>query len=170
MLKKIGIGVLAVVALVVLVGLVLPKDYRVERSVVVAAAPEKVFAQVNSLRNWQPWSPWIAKDKTIKNTYEGPEAGVGAKVSWTSEDSGNGTQEIVESSANQSIRMQLDFGEMGVAQSYWQFKSEGAGTHVLWGMEGESSGVVGGYLSLMMDSFVGPDYEDGLARLQRHVE
>lgn len=170
-LKAIALVLVGLVILFVVVGLLLPSTYRVERATTIEAPASQVFAQVNDFRNWEPWSPWAAKDPTIESTYRGAMTGEGAVASWTSEHSGNGTQTIVRSIPNERIVTRLDFGEMGTATSYWDFATRGVtSTHVVWGLHGRSDGLVGRYLSLMIDRMVGREYEDGLRRLQRHVE
>jgi len=168
---KVIIGLLvAAVLIVVGVGLFLPNEYRVERSIEIDAPPEAVFDHVNTLKSWNAWSPWMAKDSSIENSYSGPEAGVGAKVTWTSEDSGNGSQTITFSERPKRIEMHLDFGDMGQPRADWTFAPSGESTQVNWGLSGTASGVLGGYFAKMMDGWVGPDYEDGLARLKKVVE
>lgn len=169
-LKVIG-GLLVVAVFVVLgVGLFLPEDYRVERSIEIDAAPETVFDQVNSLQNWNAWSPWVAKDSTIKNSYSGPAAGVGSKVTWTSENSGSGSQTITFSERPTRIESHLDFGDMGQPKADWTFEPDGDKTLVTWGLSGTAGGLLGGYFARMMDDWVGSDYADGLARLKKLTE
>lgn len=168
---KVIAGLLVAVGLIIVgIGLVLPREFRVERSIEIDAAPEVVFDQVNSLRNWNAWSPWIAKDPSIENSYSGPEAGVGSKVTWTSEDSGNGSQTITLSERPKRIETHLDFGDMGQPNAEWTFEPSGDGVRVTWGLGGTAKGVLGGYFAKMMDGWVGADYEDGLARLKKVSE
>jgi len=169
-LKIAALVLLALVVLVFGVGAFLPKDFRVERSIEIAAAPELVFDQVSSLRKWEAWSPWLARDPSIQNRFEGPEVGVGAKVVWTSEESGNGSQTITRSERPTRIETKLDFGEMGQPNADWNFEPSGAGVRVTWGLSGTAAGPLGGYFAKMMDSLVGADYEDGLARLKAVAE
>jgi ribosome-associated toxin RatA of RatAB toxin-antitoxin module len=172
-MRGLKIVVAVLIALVVLalgIGALLPKDFHVERSIEIDASPEVVFDRVNSLRQWDGWSPWIAKDPTIENTYTGPEAGVGARVAWTSEKSGNGTQTITLSERPNRIETALDFGEMGKPNAYWEFEPLGDGVRVTWGLDGTASGLLGGYFAKMMDGWVGAEYEDGLVRLKNVVE
>jgi carbon monoxide dehydrogenase subunit G len=169
-LKVIAIGIIAFSVLVFGIGAFLSKDFHVERSIEIDAPPEKVFAHVNSLKKWGAWSPWLARDPSIQNTYSGPDEGVGASVSWTSEGSGSGSQTIVASEPPSRIETQLDFGEMGQPTADWRFEPNGSGTTVTWGMTGSATGPLGGYFASMMDGMLGPDYEDGLARLKKVVE
>ena len=69
-LVKIVGGVAAAVLLVFVIGgAVLPKDFEVERSIVVDAPPAVAFAEINDLRGWEAWSPWQKRDPTMKITY-----------------------------------------------------------------------------------------------------
>jgi len=172
-MRVVKLAVLVLVALIVVVlgvGAFLPKDFRVERSIEIDASPEAVFDQVNSLRKWDAWSPWIARDPSIQNTYEGPEAGVGATVRWTSEESGEGTQEITLSERPTRIETALDFGDMGQPNADWTFEPSAEGVRVTWGLSGTASGPLGGYFAKMMDGWVGADYETGLERLKQLSE
>jgi hypothetical protein len=161
---------LALVVSVLGIGAFLPKDFRVERSIEMDASPEVVFDRVNSLRTWDEWSPWIARDPSIENTYAGPDAGVGATVTWTSESSGDGTQTITLSERPTRIETKLDFGDMGQPNADWTFEPSGEGVRVTWGLSGSTSGPLGGYFAKMMDGWVGADYADGLERLKDVVE
>ena len=81
-MRVLKIIVLVIIALSVLVfgiGAFLSKDFRVERSIEIAAAPEVVFDEINSLKKWNAWSPWLARDPSIQNTYDGPDPGVGPR-------------------------------------------------------------------------------------------
>jgi uncharacterized protein YndB with AHSA1/START domain len=169
-LKVSGLVLLALVIVVLGVGAILPNDFRVERSIEIDAPPEMVFDRVSSLRTWDAWSPWVARDPSIRNTYAGPEGGVGASVTWTSEKSGDGKQTITLAERPTRIEMALDFGDMGQPTADWTFEPAGNGTLVTWGLGGTTSGPLGGYFAKMMDGWVGADYEDGLTRLKQLLE
>jgi hypothetical protein len=172
-MRGLRLTILVVLALVVIalgIGAILPKDFRVERSIDIDASAEIVFDQVNSLRNWDAWSPWIARDPSIESTFTGPEAGVGATVTWTSDESGDGTQTITLSERPTRIETALDFGRMGKPNADWTFEPRGDGVRVTWGLSGTASGPLGGYFAKMMDRWVGADYEEGLRRLKEVAE
>lgn len=54
-LKRILIGILAIIVLLVIVAFFLPSKAYVERSIVINAVPRIVFDQVNTLKNWEKW-------------------------------------------------------------------------------------------------------------------
>lgn len=172
---KILLGV--VVALIVLVaigGMLLPSEQHVERSVVVEADPAEVFALVNDFREFNKWSPWAEYDpEGTRYEFTGPATGVGSRMSWSSEhpNVGSGAQEIVESQPNTMMRSKLTFDGFDTP-SYATFELEpvDGGTRVTWSFDANMDNMVGRYMGLMMDDWVGGDYERGLARLKELAE
>ena len=66
---------------------------------------------------------------------------------------------------------ELDFMENGKGKGYWTFEATQAGTIATWRMEGDAgSDPVGRWFGFFIDGFVGPMFEDGLARLKKVSE
>lgn len=172
-IKKVLIGLAALAALVVGIGLVLPRTAHVERAIVIDAAPATVFTVLNGFGPFNRWSPWADIDPAAKTAYEGPAIGVGAKMSWSGNaEVGTGSQEIVESTPHSHIKVRLGFGDFpGTFSATYALREEGAGTRVIWAFDGDYGGsIMGRYFGLLSDTMIGPDYEKGLARLKTFVE
>ena len=167
-----GIVVVLVVAFVI-GGLLLPSGQYVERSAVIEADQADVFALVNDYREFNRWSPWAAIDPEAEYEFSGPAAGVGARMTWRSEEPsvGNGAQEIVASETDTMVRSKLTF-EGFDTPSYATFKLEPAegGTRVTWAFDANMDTFLGRYMGLMMEKWVGADYDRGLARLKELAE
>jgi hypothetical protein len=151
----------------------LPREVVVTRSAVINAPPSAVFPWVNSLQKTAEWSPWMGLDPAMKVTFEGPEAGVGNVMSWVSAkpEVGSGRQEITASTPETRVESALDFGDMGTALASFDLAPEGTGTKVTWGLVSDmGNNPVGRYMGLMIDRWVGADYEKGLASLKAKVE
>lgn len=173
LLGRILAGLLALVLLLVAGAYLLPREVTVTREAVIAAPPQAVFPWVNSLQKTAEWSPWMGLDPNLKVTYEGPESGVGNRMIWVSEDPkvGNGSQEITVSEPDSRVDSALDFGGMGTATAWVLLTPEGEGTKVTWGLVSDMGmSPVGRYMGLMMDRWIGADYEKGLASLKAKVE
>ena len=172
---KILLGIVITLAvLFVIGGMLLPSEQHVERSVVVNADPAKVFVLVNDYREFNKWSPWATYDpEGTSYEFSGPTAGIGSKMSWSSEDPnvGSGTQEIVDSQPNTMVKSKLTF-EGFDTPSFATFTLEptDGGTRLTWSFEANLDSMVGRYMGLMMDKWVGGDYERGLARLKELAE
>lgn len=168
-LKIIGAIVGGAVALFIIVAMFVPNSFKVERKTVINASPEAIYAQVNSFKNWESWSPWIEKDSTIVNTYSGPEVGVGAKSEWKSKKSGNGQQTIIESLPYSSIRTEIKIDDFTPMYSHFTITPVDGGTEVTWSDSG-SMKYPFNIMTLFTDKMMGGDFERGLANLKKYVE
>jgi hypothetical protein len=170
-LKWIGIVVALLVVLFVGVGFLLPSEYHVDRSVVINADPERIHELVGDLKNWPEWTPWKLIDPTIQTVYGDRTSGVGAYQSWTGE-SGSGELTFTAWDPDRGVLYDLSFDE-GAYSSVGSITYEEArgGTKVTWTMDGDSGmNIIGRYFGLMIDSFVGPQFQRGLDRLKAKVE
>jgi uncharacterized protein YndB with AHSA1/START domain len=173
LIHKILIGLVAIVAVLGIVGMLLPRLVNVERDVVIDAPPSDVFVHVHSLQAFSEWSPWGDIDPDMVVNYSGSEVGVGNVMEWTSDhpDVGNGRQEILEVVEDELVRTALDFGAMGTAEAWWRLTPEGDGTRVVWGLTADmGAGPIGRWFGLTMDGMIGGYYESGLSQLQAAVE
>ncbi len=150
-----------------------PKEYEVSRELTIDAPASVLFAQVNSMKAQEAWSPWEAKDPNMTREYSGPESGVGAKYSWTGNDSvGTGYMEHTELSEPNMIASKLVFTAPWESEStiVWNFEEGEEGTVARWTVKGS----LPGYLFWMgaedMDEAMGPDFEKGLANLKEVAE
>jgi effector-binding domain-containing protein len=172
-LKKIALSFAVFVVLLVAIGWFLPRTAHVERSIVIDAPQATVFTVLNGFRQFNRWSPWADIDPQATTTYEGPETGVGAKMSWAGNDEvGTGSQEILESAPYARIGVRLTFGEFpGDFIATYALAPEGGGTRVTWSFDADyGSSIFGRYFGLLSDTMLGPDYEKGLGRLKQFAE
>jgi uncharacterized protein YndB with AHSA1/START domain len=173
-LKKILLVLFAIVVLFVIVVALQPSHYSVQRSTTIAAPVDVVFEQVNDFHKFAAWNPWSELDPKMKETFEGPSAGVGATHSWSGNDQvGEGRHTIVESKPGELIRIKLEFVKpfAGVSMVNFTFKNNGANTDITWQMEGENNFVCKAFCLFMnMDKMVGGDFERGLAKLKTVAE
>jgi hypothetical protein len=151
-----------------------PDTFRVQRSMNIKAAPEKVFTLINDFRNWDAWSPWEKMDLTMKKTHSGAESGKGAVYEWEGNKKvGQGRMEIIESSPASRILIQLDFIKPfeGHNMAEFMLKAEGGSTSITWAMYGPSpyfAKLMG--LFCNMDNMIGKDFEAGLASIKTIAE
>ena len=172
-IKRILIGIVALLALFFVVGFLLPKDIRVERSMEIAAPPQAVFEMVNDFRQFNSWQPWALIDPATRYVYEGPDTGAGSRMLWYSDhpEVGNGMQEIIASEPYSLVRTNLDFGMQGTAVADYLIDEADGGSVLTWTLETNMGGnPLMGYVGLMMDGMVGTAYEQGLANLKEILE
>ena len=171
--RKVLLGIGGLLILLTLVAYLLPRNVHVERSTVIAAPRATVFTIVNSFTHFNKWSPWAALDPTAKYTFEGPVAGVGARMSWVGEPStmGSGSQIITASTPWETVTTDIDFGPQGKATGRFTLTAQGPATHVVWALDTDlGMNPVSRYFGLMFESMVGKDFERGLAGLKKLAE
>jgi effector-binding domain-containing protein len=172
MLKKILTVLVVVVALIAVIGFILPRHAVVKRSVTINRPASLVYATVNSFVLFPKWSPWQDLDPNMHQTTEGPRDGVGAKLVWKGNDKvGSGTQLITASTPDQSMASDLDFGDTGTAKSLMTLTPDGSMTRATWGVDMDmGANPIGHYIGLTMDGMLGKDFAGGLGKLKVLVE
>jgi uncharacterized protein YndB with AHSA1/START domain len=183
MIKTIAIVVVALVALVLIYAATKPDTFLVQRSVTIAAAPDKIFPLIHDPRAFNTWNPFVRKDPAVKLQYEGPSSGVGAAYSWEGEKSGAGRMVVTAVEPNAKVQMRLNFTKPFEANNTVDFSltpqsntpqsntTPGSTTQVTWAMHGPMP-----YLHKVMTTFfsmdkmVGADFEAGLVNLKTAVE
>ena len=144
--------------------------YTVERTTIINAPAEKVYAQIVDFHNWRAWSPWDDLDPDMQRSYSGADSGVGAGYAWSgNHKAGEGKMEITEAVEPSTVQIALDFLKPFKSSSTTTFnlKPQGDTTKVTWTMTGPKTlmtRVMGVFKS--MDKMVGPDFEKGLTQLK----
>ena len=100
--------ILAVLALLAYAAM-RPNTFRLERSTVIKAPPEKVFGLIQDFKQWTGWSPWENVDADLKRTYSGTPSGVGTIYEWLGKKTGQGRMEITEANPGKRVSLKLDF-------------------------------------------------------------
>jgi uncharacterized protein YndB with AHSA1/START domain len=139
MLRKILIGLAALILILIAVVAMQPSDFRVERTTKIAAAPADVFTQVNDFHKWEAWSPWAKLDPNAKVTFEGPPSGVGTIMTWAgNSEVGEGKMTLTESKPNELVKIDVAMVKPmeGSSTTQFTFKPEGDQTAVTWSMAG----------------------------------
>ena len=175
---KIIAGVAIVLALAIAVVLILaatkPDAFRVQRSLLIKAPPEKLFALIDDFHRWAVWSPWETRDPAMQRTFSGAPSGKGAVYAWDgNKNVGSGRMEILRSGAPSKIVIKLDFFKPFEGHNTAEFtlSPQGGATNVDWVMSGPAP-----FLSKIMqvfmsfDGMIGKDFEQGLANLKQAAE
>lgn len=173
-LKRIGIGLLAIVLLIVIIGLFMPSSTIVEKSIVVKAPVETVFDQVNTLTNWKKWSPWYKMDTTAIITYNNKPSGNGASYSWDSKNSdvGAGTMTLSDVKQNEHITENMVFKDRGEGKATMDFATEAKGVKITWKMEMDHGWnpfmrIMG---ALFIKGMLGKQFDEGLQGIKDAAE
>lgn len=170
-LKTVGILLAALVVIVLILGILAPKSFNVERSMVINAPRETVFTYLQTFEKQATWSPWVARDPNMQSEIIGTDGTVGAINRWQSKVEGNGEQEITAIVVNERFETKLRFEGMGESNAILATTNENNGTKVTWRMNGGIPfpwNVMG--LFMNFNKMLGNDFEEGLGKLKTLVE
>jgi uncharacterized protein YndB with AHSA1/START domain len=174
MIKKLLLGLLAVIVVICITASFQPDVMSVSRSATMSAPPEAIFKIVNDFRRWDEWSPWSRLDPAMTKTLEGPPEGVGAVYRWSGNNEvGEGSTTLTESVPNEKVAIKLEFSRPmeGTNEVQFTFAPDGSGTQVTWSMQGPVP-FMGKVVSLFIDceKMCGDEFLKGLANLKDLVE
>lgn len=156
-----------------ILGVVAPKEYKVERTATIKADAAMVFDQIRTIKNIDSWSPWSEYDPNMKVKYSGTDGEVGSYSEWEgNDDVGQGRQELVSISPNK-VETKVNFIKPWEAEinAYFQIENGNGETKITWGTTGTTPfpwNALGVFMS--MDDMMGKDFERGLEKLKKKVE
>lgn len=174
-LKLVFKGLLLLTGFFIAGGYFIPAQWAESRAIAIHASAEQIYPMVSNFKNWEKWSPWNShKDASLQYSYWGPEEGVGAKQSWSSEKMGKGWMQFTSATPETGVVYDLHI-DMGRSQTQLQgtiaFTPNGDETIVTWTDKGDSgSSFVKRWMSLLIKVMLGKDLEKGLSNLKALVE
>lgn len=174
-LKKIGVGLLAVIVILLVVALFVPREFNYEKSITINKPIEQVWEHTNSLADLDKWSPWNDYDPNMKKELKGVDGTVGAVASWDSdnENVGKGTQTISKIEKLTLFETDLKFYAPyeSEAKGFVKLKAMGDKTVVTWGFESEMPYPFNLMALFMnMEEAIGKDFTAGLNKLKNLCE
>lgn len=170
----IGAVLVAGIAVVLILAAMKPDRFRVSRSAVIKAPPEKIFPLINDFKAWTAWSPYENKDPAMKRTYGSSTSGKGATYAWEGNSNvGAGNMLITDAPQPSKVTLELNMAKPIEAHNIVDFTLVPAGdaTTVTWAMRGEApyfAKII--HVFFNMDKMVGGDFEAGLAKLKAAAE
>ena len=171
MLKKILIGLVVIIVILVVVGFLLPTEYEVSRYIVIDAKVSKVHDHVGDLRSWEDWQTWKDEDPSIEITFGKKTTGVGARQTWTGKE-GEGELVFTSSDSKRGVEYDMSF-QQGKFKSTGSllYEEMGKSTRVTWTMSGDwPVPVIGGYMVLLFTPMIGDSFEKSLSNLKSRIE
>ena len=167
-MKKLLKILAAIIGVLLIVMIIMGKSYHYEKSIVINAPVEKIYANVDNTKSINQWNPWMKLDPSIKVKYSGKPGQVGDQYCWEgNEESGSGCQEITALIPNQkqSTRMQFFKPFESVATSDVFLVSEGNSTKVTWTVDAELDYPMN-LMKFFMDQQMEKSYQSGLKVLK----
>jgi effector-binding domain-containing protein len=112
-------------------------------------------------------------DTNAKVLFSGPESGVGASLTWMSNDKNivNGGISIVSSASPDSLEVIYDFADKGRSTGKFFFLKENKNTNVIISLDSDlGMNPISRWIGLFSDQLIGPDLDKGLNKLDQLVQ
>lgn len=167
--------ILGIIAALLLAGLVISKDMKATKEIVINKPVGEVFNYIKYLKNQQNYSKWATLDPDIKNEFRGTDGQPGFVNSWSGNKKvGVGEQEITGIEEGKALHTDLRFIK--------PFKSFAKSTMTTTAVDANSTKVTWGFESKMnypmnimklfmnMSEMIGKDFSVGLANLKALME
>ena len=160
-----GIG-LALTAFLV-VGLVLPGTWEVERTRTFEASPEALYDRLADLAEWEVWTHW----PPLSSLEASGDTGIGASRSWDDPNYGAGTLTLSDLEPNRQVEYTVTVdGSIHVFGRLTLTEAGPSRTHLSWRETGDfGRNPLLAYTALGMDRLQGQEMEKSFDRLARLV-
>lgn len=170
-IKWILIVIAIIVALVLVVAAFMPSERHYSQSVEIEKSPRLIFNQVNSLQNWENWSPFQEEDPNMTSEYFGVEKGVGNRQEWKSKVNGHGSMEIIKSINENEVVFTLDFGMGNIDTTWFVLERSPKSVMVTWGTKVSNLGYPMGRLMMaLFSSQMDGMFSKGLSNLKEYLD
>lgn len=170
-MQKLLYGIGAAIAVLIIIGLALPREASIEVRTEIDARPATVFALVNDFRRVSLWAPITATDPNARVVYSGPVRGEGATVTWDGAIIGTGSELITESRPFERVATLINAGSEAESRSIFDLANGDGGTALGWTFVTDHGyNLVGRYVALLLEDAVRRDHEEGLANLRELAE
>ncbi len=170
---KIVLWLLIIVAVLVIIAYLLPRQYKVERSITIGADKTLVYDLTCNLKKWDLWTPWTNDmDTTALFELSGNDCEVGTIWKWNGEILGNGELIVTEAVPGSFFAYDLTFDEgKYVSKGSFTYDEVNDSVLVIWADQGDLGfNPLNRYTGLFMDKMMGPDFEKGLLKLKEVAE
>jgi uncharacterized protein YndB with AHSA1/START domain len=156
-------------------GIISPKKFIVERSIIVNKGRFEVFDKIRSLKTHKEWNPWAKKDPSIVYDFKGVDGTEGFISHWVGNNQvGEGEQEIKQIVEGERIDYEIRFKSPFETTSYSTLTTTEEGdskTKLTWSMRGQMNfpfNVI--FKILKMQEKLEYDFEEGTNVLKAILE
>ncbi|MCA9175037.1 MAG: SRPBCC family protein [Planctomycetales bacterium] len=143
----------------------------VERSIRISSAADRVRDSIADFHQWPAWSPWLCSEPSAKLEFFGAPGEIGHGYRWDGQLVGAGGMTIA-SVDDGRLQMDLEFLRPFKSKAQVMMRAHAIGdaeTQVDWHMDSKLPFFLF-FMTGMMKTMIGMDYERGLKMLKEYLE
>jgi hypothetical protein len=165
-MKKLAV----VVILLVIGGLILPTNYIVTRELPIPASVSEIHPYIANLDSWGEWTTWKIDDSAGGQNPAQMQSGLGSGHYFTS-GAQSGWFVITDDSTSDGFKYDVISKGKKTANGEISYLESGNGTVVIWRVAGdmEDMPVIGSYLAMTMDFWLGSGLKQNLVNLKEEI-
>ncbi len=174
MIGKVLISLVIVTVGAAAIGMIAPGETRVERSIVIDAPQERVYALAADFHNWQAWSPFAAASGANV-----AGEGIGQTLRWSGANAPlrSGEQTLAGLSPQERVDTILRFRPLRTGEASLTFSAAEGGVRAVWSFKAKTRHGVdlwmkpfAAYEALILRREIGDTYAQSLENLKRVAE
>ena len=164
--------ILGLLVALLVIALVSPSNYLVEKSTVINRPANDVYMKVADLNNYRKWNPWQQSDPTAEATITGAPDSIGHKYAWVGKKVGVGSLTLANRNTNQSVHFRIEFIKPfnAKADDSWTFTTENGQTKVNWRNSGDLPFPIARLMGPVLKKNLNQQFEAGLVNLKKLCE
>ena len=166
LLKKILIGLLIFVVLLLILAYFLPRKMEVSVTEKINAPAKYSYNILNDFKNQEKWDPWMLKDTSMTFEYGDQTMGQGAHVDYKSDSYGSGRTTRTISKQDEQILLINESIDMGGASMSYDMTPDGEGSKLTWGFESEIGWPMN-MMSFIFKSSLKKDMKVGISNISK---
>ncbi len=169
-LKWIFIVLIAMLAILIVIGFAMPKETKMTTSEEINLPPAKVFHFVAGFVNRTAWDPWIKADTAVKCTFDIVPGYVGSKYNWDGPVVGKGTMLVDSVVFGSYILNQVSLMPGKFIPEEWVFTPSENGTSVNWTITMSSGSPFGRLANKAFSGIIRKTMDSGREALKTYLE
>ena len=164
--------ILALIITLLLIALVAPSHYLVERNVIVNKPAEKIYSILSDLGTQSKWNPWMMMEPNAKFEISGVPGSIGHSLSWQGKKIGAGNLKLINRNIDQSLHFQTQFLKpwKSKADNSWTLVQTGSTTLVTWRNNGDLPFPIARLMAPIFKKQLNHHFEAGLVNLKKMCE
>lgn len=168
-------SLLSVALLIVGLGALLPRDWRVQETILINAPPAAVHSWVGDLERWPRWAQWNQPELWSQNHVSKPSSGPGATLRWyapasAGEESPAGEVRIVRSDPTSGVWFENRTPSSELSEASVLYQRRPSVTLITWEDRGRLPPIIGGLFLDLFQKRLHSHMAGGLERLKDLVE
>jgi len=169
-LKWIFIVILALLAIVTVIGFAMPKDTKVTVTDEINLPPAKVFHFVAGFVDRTAWDPWIKADTAVTVTFDIVPGYIGSKYNWDGPVVGKGMMHVDSVVFGSYLLNQVSLMPGKFIPEEWVFTPSGSGTSFTWTITMSSGSPFGRLANKAFSGIILKTMTSGKAELKSYLE